>query len=126
MGSMLLAMGNSPAQGPHHACLEDPETVSAIHSGYATAGARVATTNTFLVARENEPFASGILSKGMELARPHGPVSARLLAGEAYVQLEDMRAAQRLLAAAVASITGRPCPSPNTCSCSDPNSLVTK
>ena len=74
MGSMLLAMGNSPAQGPHHASLEDPETVSAIHSGYTTAGARVATTNTFLVARENEPFASGILSKGMELARPHGPV----------------------------------------------------
>jgi 5-methyltetrahydrofolate--homocysteine methyltransferase len=74
MGSMLLAMGKSPAQGPHHACLEDPETVSAIHSGYTTAGARAATTNTFLVARENEPFASGILSKGMELARTHGPV----------------------------------------------------
>lgn len=74
MGSMLLALGQSPSRGPHHACLTAPETVSAIHSDYAAAGAGIATTNTFLVARENEPFASGILSKGMELARPHGTV----------------------------------------------------
>jgi len=74
MGSMLLALGQAPVQGPHRACLTAPETVSAIHSDYAAAGARAVTTNTFLVTGEKEPEASGILKRGIELARRHGPV----------------------------------------------------
>lgn len=74
MGSMLLSLGHAPPQGPHHACLTVPESVSAIHSDYAVAGARVATANTFLLGKEGEPAGSAILERAIDLARPHGPV----------------------------------------------------
>lgn len=74
MGSLLLGRGLALPRGPHHACMSAPAAVSEIHSHYAKAGARVAITNSFLVTRDGETEASGILSLSIALARPHGAV----------------------------------------------------
>lgn len=74
MGSMLLSMGRATSRGPHLACLTAPEAVSSIHADYAAVGARVSTTNTFLLGKEGEGEASVILERAIRLARPHGPV----------------------------------------------------
>lgn len=74
MGSLLVARSQASLSNPHHACLESPEVVAAIHAEYANAGARVATTNTFLLLKEDDPMGSEILMRAMELARPFGTV----------------------------------------------------
>ncbi|MFM7539462.1 MAG: homocysteine S-methyltransferase family protein [Planctomycetota bacterium] len=76
MGSMLLAAGVVRADRLHRACLENPVAVEEVHRGHAESGARVATTNTFLLAGEREPLASEIMARAISLARRHGEVWA--------------------------------------------------
>jgi methionine synthase I (cobalamin-dependent) len=74
MGSLLVARSMASLADPHHACLYAPQAVSAIHAEYAQAGAKVATTNTFLLLKEDEATAFEILARAIGLARPFGAV----------------------------------------------------
>jgi methionine synthase I (cobalamin-dependent) len=74
MGSLLVARSVASLADPHHACLHAPQAVSAVHAEYAQAGAKVATTNTFLLLKEDEATAFEILARAIELARPFGAV----------------------------------------------------
>lgn len=70
MGTMLQAMGLEPGHAPELLNLTAPDTVAAIHSAYADAGADILTANTFGASRRKlgqDP--QPCISAGIALAR---------------------------------------------------------